>query len=57
MIMIFIVWAIYVLLGLLWLNFLVNKDWVNEWNQLGAIFLVCIWPIHIVYYLSKRLFL
>jgi hypothetical protein len=55
MITFFIFWSIYVLVGILWLYFLVEDSWTTEWNQLGSIALVVIWPFHIIYYFWRKL--
>jgi hypothetical protein len=55
MITFFIFWSIYVLIGILWLYFLVEDNWTTEWNQLGSIALVVIWPFHIIYYFWRKL--
>lgn len=50
----FLVWFLYLTLGVLWLNHTVKKGLINEYNVIGALIIVTIWPIHLFYTKIKK---
>lgn len=55
--MLFIIWTIYVLLGISWLYVFIERYVVQpyDFNMLGSLFIVCFWPAHIGYRVFKKI--
>ena len=49
MIIFLICWVLYLAFGLLWLNHSIKNDIIKEYNMLGSLMLVTLWPIHMLY--------
>lgn len=50
----FLVWFLYLVLGVLWLNHTVKKDLIDEYNVIGSLIIITIWPIHLFYTKIKK---
>lgn len=47
-------WTVYVGLGIAWLNYLVQKNYLLESNVIASLFILIIWPIHMFYTKIKK---
>lgn len=55
MLVLFGIWALYILLGITWLYyFIVKKDEEQSDNMIGSLFIVIGWPLHISYEIYKK---
>jgi hypothetical protein len=52
--LLFILWAIYLTLGIGWLYYIIKKNNIQEYNMLGSMFVVVTWPIHLFYTKFKK---
>ena len=50
----FLVWFLYLVLGVLWLNHTFKKNLIDEYNVIGALIIVTMWPIHLFYTKFKK---
>jgi|APGre2960657404_1045060.scaffolds.fasta_scaffold269399_2 hypothetical protein len=49
MILLFSIWTVYTFLGIIWLAYISEKDYIEEYNLIGSIIIVLFWPIHLIY--------
>jgi len=54
MIKLFGIWTLYVLLGIIWLNYFSNKRKIQSENVIGSLMIVTLWPLHIIYELIRK---
>jgi len=52
--LLFLIWGIYLSLGILWLNHTIKKDYIKEYNAIGSTILVLVWPMHLIYTKIKK---
>jgi hypothetical protein len=54
MLMLFLIWVIYLTLGMLWLVYIIKKKYIREYNLLGSLILLMTWPLHLFYKKNKK---
>jgi hypothetical protein len=47
-------WTVYIGLGIAWLNYLVQKNYLLEHNVIASLIILMIWPIHMIYTKIKK---
>jgi hypothetical protein len=50
----FLIWFLYLMIGILWLTHTVQKNIVKEYNVIGSLIIVTTWPIHMFYTKFKK---
>jgi hypothetical protein len=45
---VFLVWALYLILGLFWLKITISRKPNREYNLLGSLFIVTFWPMYVI---------
>lgn len=51
---IFLVWSLYLSIGLFWINWLVNNNLIKEYNVIGSLFMIVIWPFLLPFFRKKK---
>jgi hypothetical protein len=54
MLVFWLVWSLYLTCGLLWLKWLILKDKMVDGNIIASIFIVTVWPAHLVFELIRH---
>lgn len=54
MLRLFLIWVIYLTLGMLWLVHASKKKYIKEYNLLGSLMLLTTWPLHLFYKKNKK---
>lgn len=54
MLILFLLWFLYIATGVLWLAHTVEKKIIEEYNMIGSLLIVAIWPIHLIYTKFKK---
>lgn len=52
--LLFLIWGVYLFLGILWLNHTIKKDYIKEYNVIGSVMVTVMWPIHLIYTKFKK---
>jgi hypothetical protein len=52
--LLFLIWFLYLMFGIFWLNYTVQKNIVEEYNVIGSLIIVTVWPIHMFYTKFKK---
>jgi hypothetical protein len=50
----FLIWFVYLMIGTIWLNYILQKNIVKEYNVMGSLIIVITWPLHIFYTKLKK---
>jgi hypothetical protein len=45
----FLIWALYLILGFLWLCYTIKKNIIKEYNVIGSLILILMWPFHVLH--------
>jgi hypothetical protein len=48
MVLLFLIWALYLILGLFWLKIIISRKPNREYNMIGSLFIISFWPIHVI---------
>jgi hypothetical protein len=48
MLIVFLVWILYVILGLFWLKITISRKPNREYSVLGSLFIVTFWPVYLI---------
>jgi len=49
MLLAILIWVLYLTLGIFWLFYTVKNNIIKEYNMIGSLILVTVWPIHLLY--------
>ena len=50
-----IVWGLYLSFGMLWLFKLIKDKIIIDFNLIGSLMMVIFWPLHLFFYLIRKL--
>lgn len=53
-ILFFLCWAIYLTIGLIWINWVISNNLVKEPNVIGSLVMITLWPILLPFFRKKK---